>query len=230
MDQDTVEALGANGYRLYGFKAVRSTAKGSPLVWFSSENFSLTTQISWQEMYNAYTSRTALKPNTKIVASASYSIDLEQTLIVNDNAGTGKVDTTSGTPGAISIHNLVQVQFTCGISQTDPSGNPVPMCAFNLFGLGLDVIAPIEQVLLMFATDQINTGTVIERAFSPGIKIDLTGAPANLRNVAYAINKGWSWDGSPWGLQIPASANLVPLLVQSSLALSEARLNALHAS
>jgi hypothetical protein len=164
------------------------------------------------------------------MASASYAIELNQTLNVTSSAGTGSVDTQSGTSSAISIYNETTTPFTCGISQSDPNGNITTMCAFNLYGGGLDVIAPIEQVLFMFATDQINTGTVIEKAFSPGLKVDLTGAPANTRDVSYDINNGWAWGGEPWGLQVKANAALAPLLIQNSPALSTLRLHALHAA
>lgn len=228
MSQDTVNKLTNGKYSLYAFKAVRSTAAGSPLVWFSTKTFSLTTEVAWKQQYNAYTSRTEVKPNTKIVAAASYQIDLRQTLNVASSSGTGAVDTQNGTDGAISIYNETNTQFTCGISQTDPNGNVSPMCAFDLYGLGLDVIAPIEQVLFMFATDQINTGTVIEKAFSPGLIVDVTGAPANTRSISYEINNGWSWGGEPWGKQVRANESLSPLLIQNSPALSALRLQALH--
>ena len=227
MDQSTVKDLSANNYKLYGFKAVQTTANGSPLVWFSTSAFSLNTYISWDVLYNAYTSKSVIKPNTKIVASAAYQIDLRQTLNVTDKSGTGTVDSGSGVTGAISIHNLIDDPFTCGISQSDPSGTPTPMCAFPLFGGGLDVIAPIEKVLFMFATDQINTGTVIEKAFSRGVLVDLTGAPGNTRSVFFDINKGWSWNGEPWAKQVPATSNLTPLLIENSAELSRARIEAM---
>ena len=102
------------------------------------------------------------------------------------------------------------------------------MCAFNLYGNSLDVIAPIEMVLFMFASDQINTGTVIEKAFSQGLLIDLTGAPNNTRTVSFDINKGWEWGGERWATKVPPSSKLIPLLIQNSAALSELRLQALH--
>jgi hypothetical protein len=230
MDQDTVVALTDGGYRLYGFKAVESAAKGSPLVWMKSNIFSLNTEVTWQEQFFAYTSRSEIKPGVKITTAATYAIDLDQTLKVTDASGTGTVDTTGGVDGTISIQNTVPVQFSCGVAQPDPNGAAIPMCAFNLYGLQLDVIAPVEQVMFMFAIDQINTGTVIEKAFSSGLKIDLIGAPDNKRVVSFEINNGWSWDGGPWGLMVPAGASLVPLLIQNTPALHTARIQALHAA
>ena len=76
LSEDTVGALVNGNYGLYGFKAVKSSASGSPLVWFSTKSFSLNTHVEWEETYNAYTSRTEIKPQFKIVATASYAIDL----------------------------------------------------------------------------------------------------------------------------------------------------------
>jgi hypothetical protein len=226
MSQETVDKLSENNFILYGFKAVKTTAKGSPLVWFKYAQFGLTTKISWSQEYEAYTSTSKIIPNGEITASNSYDISLKNTLNVTTPNGTGTVDTTTGTPGAIAISNKTTTQFTCGISQKQPDRNNTPMCAFPLFGGMLDVIAPIEQVLLMFSTVPVNTGTVIEQSYSPGIFIDLTGEPS--RSVNFDINQGWTWDKSPWAKSIPAESNLVPLMIQSSPALAERHLIALH--
>lgn len=228
MPQATVEALSQNNFILYGFKAVKTTAKGAPLVWFQTTQFGLSTVVSWSEQYQAYTSTSHIIPNGEIIASNSYPISLDNTLNVTGGTGTGTVDTTTGTPGAISINNQTTTQFTCGISQTQPNGSVTSMCAFPLFGGMLDVIAPIEQVLLMFSTTPVNTGTVIEQSYSAGVFIDLTGEPS--RTVNFDINAGWSWDGGPWAKSIPANSNLVPLMIQSSPALVKNRLMALHRS
>lgn len=232
MSQDTVDKLTAGNYSLYGFKAVKATAKGSPLIWFATKTFSLSTGLQWEENYNAYTSRTEIKPNTRIIASASYAIDLNQTLNVATSAGTGSVDTSTGVPSAIAINNETTTQFTCGISQTDINNNVSLLCAFDLYGLNMDVIAPIETILLMFASAQVNTGTVIEKAFSSGMVINLTGAPSvdgvPTRDVVFEINKGWSWDNGPWGKIVPPNANLAPLLIQSSSALEHLTIEARH--
>jgi hypothetical protein len=231
--QDTVDKLTDGNFSLYGFKAVKATSKGSPLVWFATKTFSLTTALQWEEKYNAYTSRTEIKPNTRITASASYAADLKQTLNVTSPSGTGSIDTLNGVDGAIAINNETSTPFSCGLSQTDPNGNVSLMCAFDLYGNTMDVIAPIETILLLFATAQLNTGTVIEKAFTSGLIIDLTGAPAvggvPTRNVSFDINNGWSWpDNAAWGKQVPPKADLVPLLIQNSAALKHLMVEQMH--
>ncbi|MDJ0593389.1 MAG: hypothetical protein QNJ72_25950 [Pleurocapsa sp. MO_226.B13] len=231
MNQTTVDDLNHNKFILYAFKAVQTTAQGAPVVWFQTTNYALNTVISWSEEYQAYTSKSQIIPNGQIVASNSYPISLDQTLEVTSSTGTGNVDASSGTPGAISIHNQTTTQFTCGISQQQMTGNTTPLCAFPLFGGNLNVIAPIEKVLLMFSTQPVNTGTVIFQAYSPAVLIDLTGVTS--RQVSYEINQGWSADGAPWATNLPATTNLVPFLIESassSSSLVKRHLQALQAA
>lgn len=210
MSADTIASLKGAGYSLYGFKAVKSTIQGGvPLVWFTTKNYLPTTQVQWEEQYQAYISTTTIAPNTKIIASNSASIDLNQTMQVDQSGNVNVVG--DGTQNAISILNQGNIPYTCGISQ-EQDGQFNPMCAFPLFGNMLDVVMPIEQVLFMFATNQVNTGTVIYRAYSQGILIDLTGTTS--RKVDFDINKGWTASGA-WGTQIQANADMLPILITS---------------
>jgi hypothetical protein len=226
MSQDTVGLLFDNGFYLYGFKAVISPPKNSaPLVWFTYSQYSLNNALTWTEQYAAYTSTTAIVSGVTIVSSADYPMNLGQTLNVTGGSGIGNV-TTNGISGAISITNQTTSPLTTGISQQNPMGEFTSMCAFPLFGNNTDVIAPIEQVALMFAKKKVNTGTVIYQAFSQGIFIDLTSDPE--REVSYDINQGWSWNGQPWAQIIPSNANLVPFLIQDSPSLEKKKLAALR--
>lgn len=227
MNQTTVNALSTGGFYLYGFKAVRTTTTGAPVVWFETAAFGLNTQVSWSESYQAYTSNSQLISGGQVVASNSYPIDLNQTLQITTPAGTGTVNTQSGTAHAIDIANQTTTQFTCGISQSNPQGVVAPMCAFTLYGNFTDVIAPIEKVLLMFSTLAINTGTVVEQAYSPALLIDLTAE--NSRNVAFDINLGWSWGGGSWAQAYASNTDLVPLLIENSTSLAQTYLAGLSA-
>jgi hypothetical protein len=216
MSPDTVTALVEGNFNLYAFKAVQATqGGGAPLVWFQlpPEDYSTRTQVVWEVQYQAYTSRSKIIPNGKVTASFSTNIDLGQTLNVVAG-GTGDV-TKGGPRQAVSVNNTTTTQFTCGISQRAGTATN-PMCAFPLYGQHLDVIAPIEKVLLMFSTKPVNTGTVIEQAYSPGVLVDLTSS--NERTVSYDINKGWSWGGFSWGRGVAASESLVPLLIETTFA------------
>lgn len=218
MSQDTVTALTAQGFKLYGFKAVKTTAGGgAPVVWFQTSTFGLTTAVNWTEQYQAYTTNSQAITNGQITATNAYDIDLKQTLDVTSTTGVGSVDTLNGTANAISILNKTSTPFTCGISQLQ-GGVATPLCAFPLNGNMLDVIAPIEQVILMFATTAVNTGSVVYQAFSQGVLLNLTSEPK--MPCSFDINKGWDWGGGPNGQAIQAQANLVPFLIQSASASS----------
>jgi hypothetical protein len=227
MNQTTVDALTNGGFYLYGFKAVKTTSAGAPVVWFETAAFGLSTLVSWSESYQAYTSNNQVIAGGQVVATNSYPIGLGQTLQITTPAGTGSVNTQSGTPQAIDIANQTTTQFTCGISQSNPLGVITPMCAFTLYGNFTDVIAPIEKVLLMFSTLPINTGTVVEQSYSPALLIDLTAE--NSRTVAFDINKGWSWGGGSWAQGYAANTDLVPLLIENSTALARSYLAELSA-
>lgn len=222
MDQNTVSQLYNNGYNLYAFKAVGSSnPNAQPTVWVQTKTFSLNTQVTWQEQFGAYTSlQTTLADNTQILASATYPIDFSNTLKVTSPTGTGEVVTT-GIRTAIQIQNMTDTQFTCGIAQTSSSGQNI-LCAVPLFGNNIDVIQPIETVLLTFATQAVNTGTVIYQAFAPAILIDMTGAPNNTRTVSYDINRNWKGNTQAWTTQYPASTQLAPLLIKTGSSLTQA--------
>lgn len=212
MDQNTVSALSNGNYSLFGFKGVQTSAGGGvPLVWFKSADFGLSTDVTWEVQYEAYTSRSEIIPNGQIKGLSSYAIDLGQMLEVETPQGTGNV--VDGTEGMISIENLTTTQVTCGISEV-VDGSAKPLCAFPLYGNGLDAIVPIQKVMFTFSTNTVNTGTVIEKAYSQSILIDLTAKTQ--REVSFDINEGWSWGGFSWAQAIRPSTNVVPLLIESN--------------
>jgi hypothetical protein len=236
MSASTVSALGASGSVLYGFKAVRnSDLAARPLVWTLSQSYSVTTVVSWQESYGAYTSASPIVAGGQVAVGFESGIDLGQTLEVE--AGGIGVVVDGGQPLAISILNQTSTPFTCGLAQPagGASSTPAPVCACPLYGNNLQIVTPLEKVLLMFSTDVLSLGTVIgstlgsassqgfqaaERraggtvlaAASQGIFIDLTTDP--IRSVTYDLNAGWSWGGYSWAQPVAANANLVPLLIE----------------
>lgn len=221
MDQPTVEHLINGGYSLYAFKAVNTGNKGGvPLVWFKTTKFSAGMEIDWSVAYEAYTSSSDSISGGTVTASNHSSVDLGQTFSVTDASGAGAISAT-GTPQAIQIANSSGVPFVCGISQP-VAGVSTPLCAFPLAGQDMDIIAPIQQVVLVFAAKQFNTGSVIEQAFGQGVVIDLTAVPT--RSLTFEQNAGWSWaTGETWAKTIPASGSLVPFVIVSTPSLQAAQ-------
>jgi hypothetical protein len=210
MTADTVQALATSGYALVGFKAVTASDRaGQPLVWFATTSYSLATVVTWQASYRAYIALHDTAPSVAIDAIAAYDIQLGQALDVQLRAGTGTV-TTDGTAGAITIDNETTTQLTCGISQ-QRAGTAAPVVVFPLYGQQRQVIAPVDQVLLMFSTAALVPGTAVATAPDPGVLVDLSDAHA--RALHYDINLGWSADAAPWLTNVAAGANLASLLI-----------------
>jgi len=217
MSQDTVNALKDGGFNLYGFKAVGTSQKGGqPLVWFTSTAFGLSVSIDWTEQYEIYTSTTQIAPGVTITGTNAYPANLGQCLNVTDASGTGTIVNGSA-PMALEANNETTTQLTCGIGQSVQGAVSI-LCAFPLYGGNMDVMQPIEKVALMLSTTPINTGSVIEQAFAPGIILDLT-TDANAK-ITFDINNGWSDSNVPT-TPVPANASLAPLLIESSSSLAK---------
>lgn len=227
MSDDTVIKLLDGGFKLYAFKAVQTSQGGGlPTVWFTSDEFEANTVVTWQEKFQAYVSRSQIVPGGKIVASSSYPINFGQTLEVGPG-GTGTVTGQVDPNLPIYVENTTTTQYTSGISQLHDDVY-TPLCALPLYGLNTVTIRPIEKVLLMFATDQINTGTVIEQSFSSGALIDLT-TDVN-RQVTYEINQGWGPKQASWLTLIPSRSALADYLIEPPSAALTARWRSLAAS
>lgn len=222
MPQATADTLNQNGYQLYGFKAVSGPAGGKPVVWFATGNYGLNTRVQWTESYRVFTSRnTNVGPNTQVSVDNDYPAGLNDVLTVTSPTGTGAV-ADGGPEDAISVVNATSTPFTCGISQLQSDGTYAPLAVFPLFGNTEDEMVPVEKVFLMFASPTVDTGTVIEKSFSSGILIDLTGAPQDgsgvvTRNVSFDINSSWSDNEQTWGTVLPPNTALVPLLIQGQV-------------
>lgn len=213
MSQATVTALTASGYQLCGFKAVSSPTPGQPLVWFSTNQFATQLTINWEEFYLAYTSTSEIESGVVITASDNFPIDLGQLLTINQPGGGGMLG--AGTdPNGIQILNGDQVVYTVGMGQM--LGNQLtPMCAFSAYpGFMLD-IEPIEKVVLMFSTLPLNTGSVIEQAFSPGILLDLTDQHDAVVTFNMTPAPGVAdWSGANCSNSpIPAQAEMAQILI-----------------
>ncbi|MFF2545158.1 hypothetical protein ACFVUY_21655 [Kitasatospora sp. NPDC058063] len=199
MSQQTVDYLERDGYLLYGFKAGNGSpwVGSKPLVWFSTDKYALTTTIGWDQKYQAYTSQDEIVVDGKITTSNSYDITLGQRLDVTGKSGDGEVKDDPELKGKIGISNTTTNEFTCGIAQrNNRTSNFNPIAAFDLLGGNLDTFAPVEKVLLLFALNPVDTGTVKEQSFAPALLIDISGVSE--REVEYDINNGWSCGGNTW--------------------------------
>lgn len=212
LSSPTIAALKTQGFSLYAFKAVQSTVQGgAPLVWFKTDDFLPSTKVVWQEQYQAYISSSQIIAGGSVNAQNAIDMDLGNTAEVDQY---GLLNSTSGgTEAAISVLNQSPHPWTTGISQVT-NGEANPMCAIPLNGNMMDVVAPIERVLLTFATNTVDTGTVQYKCFSSGALIDLTAVQT--RGLTFDINQGWSWGAGTWATSVLPNASLVPLLITSN--------------
>jgi hypothetical protein len=218
--QETVTQLSKNGYALYAFKAVQGQGDGSPVVWFKTSVYGKQTTVAWTETYQAYTSDSLIVAGGVVTAENSYDILLGQTLDVDGSQGTGEV-VSEQTPAAITVQSMVGNSFTCGISQS-VNGSTRPLCAFPLLPNFAVVMAPIQKVLLLFATGTMDTGTVIANSVSQSVMVDLTSA--NQRGIGFDLSHGgWVTGGHAWATIYPAQTSLVPLLVEQQTTVPGAR-------
>jgi hypothetical protein len=215
MDENTVNEQASQGMHLFAFKAVKGPADGSgqPLVWYKTDAYGPSTQITWEKRIEAYASLDEAIPGGRIHASASYPVELGDTFIIESEHATGEVK-HEGTAGAVTIRSEVHNPLTCGISQVNDVGL-APICAFPINFQFTNLFTPVEKVLVMFASDPSDLGTVIVRSFNSGLLVDLTDAPDQTRTVTFGID-GWSCGGATWCLPIPSDADLTSLLIEPS--------------
>jgi hypothetical protein len=78
---------------------------------------------------------------------------------------------------------------------------------------------PVEKVLLIFSTEDIDQGAVITKAFTSGILLDLTRQQK--RTVTYDRRTGWGgWpEGVTWATKIGMDENIVPHLIEKPTSL-----------
>ncbi|HLM68366.1 MAG TPA: hypothetical protein VK358_12595 [Longimicrobium sp.] len=216
--QATLTQLVNDGYFLYGFKGVQASQAGAPLVWFSTNSILENNLLTWTEQYSAYMSESVpLTSNTVITASDTCLIGLNQ-VVTADQTGLGS-PTESQNPG-ISINNTSSpaVSYNCGIALMPPAGTSSqggnPLCAFPLAPTMTDEMIPVEQVVLMFSTAEVSTGTVLEQSSSWAVLIDLTAN--NNMSVTYDLTQPGGWVAAPGVTPQQPPVNLVQMLVPTT--------------
>jgi hypothetical protein len=218
MSASTVAKAKAMGFTLYGFKSVKTSSQGAaPVVWFKDEDYLQTNIITWSEQYQAYTSLTDPIGGGSIASLTAANADLGQEADVDLY---GNITVKNGTPGlvtdnsaqAITIVNTSDVPFTTGLASVQ-NGVSKAMCAVPLYGYTSTFIAPIETITLMFASENVDTGSVVYRTYAQALQIDLTAS--NTRTVAFDINSSWSWGNEAWGTLIPRGEDLQPYVINS---------------
>ena len=206
MDDETTNDLIKNNYHLYAFRAAQGNGTGSPVVWQSQDVTYKTLKVNWQASYGAFIC--SPPPLDNINGETEVEIDLGQKFVINEDGTYGVQD--GGPADTILISNKQGANHCCGISECLGPDDFNPLCSFYLPKYMAATITPIQQVVLIFSTKIIKTATVVERAMSAGISIDLTSNPN--RTVFFKGNKWSSKD--PNGINyFDADDSLNPYLI-----------------
>jgi hypothetical protein len=174
LEPATIEALVQNDFQLYAFKGVSASSFSKATIWWSTATLAVDNLISWTEDYSAYSANTVAESGATITATNHKAITLGQKAIVGSGLLINVTD--DGVPDAIDLFNGTDQPCTCGVMvRNRVTGESSPICALPLLGGESDLIVPNEMVYVTFATTKVDSGTVVEQSFAPGILIDMTG-------------------------------------------------------
>lgn len=222
MSAASVEALKSQNYALYAFQAVRYGPQlsqsltapgfggGYPLVWRRSTAYMANTPIEWDDSPAAYISATPLGDNVQVTVGDSRPVALRQIIEARDG-GLGE-PAANGNPGVISIISAAAETLTCGLATAAGEGSVAPTCAFPLHPGEMAMIAPNQQLLVMFAIDGPKERMAITRAYGEGLLIDF--GEEDKRTVSFDINTRWNENNFTWCSKIPANVDISNILIR----------------
>jgi hypothetical protein len=225
LSAQTLEQLKNANFALYALKAVKYGFKGvvlkaqakalaygggAPLVWLKRENYLQLTTLAWEAAVQGYISTSPIVEQQPVAVEARTDVDLGQTVYVSAPGG---LSIGSGSAGVVSLINQGTTAWTCGLAQAVGGASPAaPTCAFPLYGGGMDVLTPLDSVLLMFASNLLAAGAVVTTAYSSAVLVDAAAAD---RAVTFDINLGWGPAGPAWLTPVAPDANIGNLLVRT---------------
>lgn len=209
-----LDILKKDGYSLYAFKSVETSGSGGVTVWYTLDSNDLLSknEVSWTDDYEAFNSISNIENNVQIIAGNSLSAQLGNLISISTNGNLSK--STDGFQGSISYINNASKMYTVGYIQNVKESNNIT-CAFNILGGNASrIIVPVNKVALIFSPASIELGTVINKAMSSGILIDLEGAENNMRDVTFKTSDGWTSNTQTWASNFISFTDLRTLLIQ----------------
>lgn len=212
-----ISLLKKEGYSLYAFKAVCASGYGGITVWnkLNTDDIVSTNKLVWDDDYEAYNSISVIKDRNEIVAGNVLQIKLGDLVSIDSNGNIS--NSKNGIAKSISYINHADKVYTIGYSQKVEE-NMNMTCAFSILGGNAGrTIAPVNKVALIFSTLSLELATVIGRAVSSGIIIDLNGGQNNTRQVTFSTTNGWLDNTESWVENFSAFEDLTDLLIQEPI-------------
>ncbi len=184
---EILQYLQANDYKLMGYKGARGPGQvtsGLP-TWFVLPFVDIFAQVNieYEPLYKVYVSQqSTIGPNTSLQVSAlSQEFPLGTSLIFNGD-GTFTTDNDNpAPPGTISLLNnrvATTPNVTVGLA-AKVNGEFSPFCAFTLTPQGSVNMEPMENACLFAAQTNLQSGSVVGQAATPGCLFDFNASHIN---------------------------------------------------
>lgn len=203
---------------LYAFRAVAASGTGAITLWQKIESKDISTKVTltWQEKYSAYNSTSEVKDRSRIRPGNKVSVSNGQ-LVTIDTAGNLSVSNL-GEPRGIAFINNAPHLFTVGLlCQVGTASAKHVSNAFTILGSGAArAIQPMNKVALIFSPAGIDIDTIVARAPSNGVLIDVAKAVNDTREIDFSIADGWRTNGRTWATVFDALEDLPTLLISQS--------------
>ncbi len=217
----TVRALLNGGYSLYAMFAVAmNNAAARPTVALVIKDLMPAIAMEWSADVAAFTSSSPIVEGRIVRPGYAVPIDPGQTLRIKAG-GAGHVQ-NGGAPGKITLLNETDSALTVGFAHPASGENaPRPIYAVPLYGRQANVAAPLPKCLLVFTTETIPPGAVLEKAIplsgrggSSSQAVLVTADEGARRKLTFDINTSWDWGDFSWAQILPADADLVTALIE----------------
>jgi|GEM_PF-687036 len=203
-----LQELQSGGYNLVAFKGAAGPSQvttGVP-VWFVSSFVDMIgkAEIEYEPQYCVFVDgrQTIAAQTTLDYSNMSAPVDLGTGLTM-DSTGAFTVGGISGVPkGSIGLFNgraATTKPVTVGLAGL-VQGQYLPFCAFTLAPQGSIIMTPLEQVLLMAAQLEVQSGNVQATLTAPGCMFEFTSQSTDFR---LAIEPGdFAITSAPGGLPV----------------------------
>lgn len=206
----TLSILTANNWQLQVFKGVKSGASGKITLWQHITTFNNIIKLEWEDQYGGYVDKSAIKNGATIdVTSKTRPMEIGQRMTLNADS-TVSLTTLDARADAFTFFSVKNEEWVCGVSQFANNAYS-PLCVFNLYGHTANFIEPYDKVVLVFSTEQVDTGSVVEDAIGASVEVTLSPDFPTI-SLGYDINTSWATNGNVY-----AKVNPLPIALADAL-------------
>ncbi|PKF49303.1 hypothetical protein [Enterovibrio nigricans] len=190
-------ALKKGGYKMVIFRGVASLSEDTKSTVFMSvdaSNLQEQNEISWNNQYYGFTSKSSLVCGGRVHASSSRKMDLGDVLTIGEDSTTLSVTTPNDSnlveQYLLKVHNDGE-STVCGFSMTHPhTSQPAQICAASIPGKSKASIMPLDRYMVMFTSNQgFDENVAVSHITSNSAIIDFN-QHVESREVTYNYDSG----------------------------------------